>query len=100
MDTQVIDQVNIETVSDPISRMTCEIGCAKVIRSKLSNEQGIIRVKAVFFDCTATVDFDVNKISTKEIPFSDTGISGENSYTFSLMFSKKQLLLDRFIKSF
>ncbi len=58
---------NPQSVSLNISGMTCEIGCAKLIQSKLSKKEGVKMAKVVFKDSIATVDFDANAISKKEI---------------------------------
>ena len=51
----------METVSLAISGMTCQIGCAKAIQSKLSKKEGVADVVVVFTDSIATITFDSNK---------------------------------------
>ena len=75
--------VNAQKVSLHISGMTCEIGCAKIIQSKLSKKEGIASAKVVFKDSLATVEYDANKISKKEIVAFVDGIAGGDLYKAS-----------------
>ncbi len=79
----------METVSLHVSGMTCEIGCAKIIQSKLSKKDGIAKAKVVFTDSIATVDFDSNKLSKQEIITFIDGIAGGELYKASELASKK-----------
>jgi copper chaperone CopZ len=71
----------IETVSLNISGMTCEIGCAKTIQSKLSKKDGVASAKVVFKDSVATVEFDANKTSSDELITFINGIAGGDLYS-------------------
>ena len=73
----------METVSLAISGMTCEIGCAKTIQSKLSKKEGVADAVVVFTDSIATITFDSNKTSTENLSSFITGIAGGNLYTAS-----------------
>lgn len=73
----------METVSLAISGMTCEIGCAKTIQSKLSKKEGVADAVVVFTDSIATITFDSNKTSTEDLSSFITGIAGGNLYTAS-----------------
>jgi len=73
----------METVSLAISGMTCQIGCAKVIQSKLSKKEGVADAVVVFTDSIATITFDSNKTSTENLSSFITGIAGGNLYTAS-----------------
>lgn len=79
----------MENVSLHISGMTCEIGCAKIIQSKLYKKEGIAEAKVVFKDSIATVDFDANKISKAEIITFIDGIAGGEMYKASEIKTKK-----------
>ena len=79
----------METVSLHVSGMTCEIGCAKTIQSKLTKKDGIAKAKVVFTDSIATVDFDSNKVSKQEIITFIDGIAGGELYKASELASKK-----------
>ena len=74
---------NMQKVSLHVTGMTCEIGCAKIIQSKLSKKEGIASAKVVFKDSLATVDYDANKISKKEIVAFVDGIAGGDLYKAS-----------------
>ncbi len=71
----------METVSLNISGMTCEIGCAKTIQSKLSKKDGVASAKVVFTDSVATVAFDATKTSSEELITFINGIAGGDLYT-------------------
>ena len=81
----------METVSLAISGMTCQIGCAKTIQSKLSKKEGITDAIVVFSDSTATVSFDSSKTSSTDISSFISGIAGGDAYTASELKPKKSL---------
>ena len=81
----------METVSLAISGMTCEIGCAKTIQSKLSKKEGVADAVVVFTDSIATITFNNNKTSTEDLSSFITGIAGGNLYSASEIRSKKSL---------
>ena len=58
---------NMENVVLNISGMTCEIGCAKFIQSKLTKQEGVINATVIFKDSIANVKFDANKTSKKDL---------------------------------
>mgnify|MGYP001042031486 CR=1 FL=1 len=70
----------METVSLNISGMTCEIGCAKTIQSKLSRKEGVAFAKVVFTDSIATIQFDANKTSSDDLISFIDGIAGGDLY--------------------
>jgi len=78
-----------KTISLAISGMTCEIGCAKTIQSKLSKKEGVSDAEVVFTDSIATITFDSNKTSTEDLSSFINGIAGGNLYTASEIKSKK-----------
>ena len=81
--SDVLQIAKMETVSLAISGMTCEIGCAKTIQSKLSKKEGVADAVVVFTDSIATITFDSNKTSTEDLSSFITGIAGGNLYTAS-----------------
>ena len=87
----VLQMAKIQTVSFAVSGMTCEIGCAKTIQSKLSKKEGITDAIVVFSDSTATVSFDSSKTSTTDISSFISGIAGGDAYTASELKPKKSL---------
>ena len=60
--------------------MTCEIGCAKTIQSKLSKKAGITSAKVVFKDSIALVEYNANAISKEDITSFVNGIAGGDMY--------------------
>ena len=81
--SDVLQIAKMETVSLAISGMTCEIGCAKAIQSKLSKKEGVAAAVVVFTDSIATITFDSNKTSAENLSSFITGIAGGNLYTAS-----------------
>ena len=78
---EVAKTPKMEKVALNISGMTCEIGCAKLIQSKLSKKAGITSAKVIFKDSLGLVEFDANTISSKEINTFINGIAGGDLYT-------------------
>jgi len=76
-------EVKKERIALTISGMTCEIGCAKIIQSKLSKKEGVIAAKVVFTDSIATIEFNGNTTSKKELITFIDGIAGGNLYKAS-----------------
>ena len=81
--SDVLQMAKMETISLAISGMTCEIGCAKTIQSKLSKKEGVADAIVVFTDSIATITFDSNKTSAENLSSFITGIAGGNLYTAS-----------------
>lgn len=79
----------IESISLHVSGMTCEIGCAKTIQSKLSKKDGITKASVVFVDSIAKVEFNSNKVSKEEIISFIDGIAGGDMYKASEITIKK-----------
>lgn len=76
-----IAEAKMETVSLNISGMTCEIGCAKTIQSKLSKKEGVAKAKVIFQDSIAKVQFDANKTSSEDLITFINGIAGGDLYS-------------------
>jgi copper chaperone CopZ len=81
--TEVKKEVKKENVSLAISGMTCEIGCAKTIQSKLSKKEGVLNAKVVFTDSIANIEFDANTTSKKDLIAFVSGIAGGELYKAS-----------------
>ena len=75
--------VDKQNVSLAISGMTCEIGCAKTIQSKLSKKEGVLNAKVIFKDSIANVEFDANTTSKKDLIAFVDGIAGGELYKAS-----------------
>jgi len=67
--TQVEDQTteNLQKISLEIEGMTCEIGCARTIQSKLSKKKGVKSAKVSFEDKKGIVEFDSSKITEIQV---------------------------------
>ena len=76
-------EVKKERIAFTISGMTCEIGCAKTIQSKLSKKEGVLAAKVLFTDSIATIEFDGNKTSKKDLITFVDGIAGGGLYKAS-----------------
>ena len=76
-------EVKKERIALTISGMTCEIGCAKIIQSKLSKKEGVLAAKVIFADSIATIAFDGNTTSKKDLIAFVDGIAGGALYKAS-----------------
>jgi copper chaperone CopZ len=76
-------EVKKESVALAISGMTCEIGCAKTIQSKLSKKEGVLKAKVIFNDSIANIEFDANATSKKDLIAFVDGIAGGDLYSAS-----------------
>lgn len=56
-----------ETASFKIDGMTCSMGCAKTIESKLSKMEGVQKATVDFDKKEATVDFDAAVLNTEKL---------------------------------
>ncbi len=62
-----ISKENLKKIEFNIKGMTCEIGCARLIQSKLSKTNGVNFVKVSFKDSLAMVEYDSKKLDSKKI---------------------------------
>lgn len=81
-------EVKEEKVALAISGMTCEIGCAKTIQSKLSKKEGVIDAKVIFNDSIANIVYDGNTTSKEDLIAFVDGIAGGDMYKASETGSK------------
>lgn len=58
---------DLHQVKVAIKGMTCEIGCARLIQSKLYKADGISYAKISFADSSGVISFDQNRIGEDEI---------------------------------
>lgn len=72
---------DISQVKVAIKGMTCEIGCARLIQSKLYKADGVSFAKVSFEDSSGVVRFDQNRISQQEIQKIIEGTAGGDIYT-------------------
>ncbi len=59
-----VDAANLATSTFKIDGMTCQIGCAAKIEKSLSKMEGVSSAKVNFETKTATVSYDVDKVTT------------------------------------
>lgn len=69
-----------ETLSLAISGMTCEIGCAKTIESKLSKKEGVIDATVIFKDSIASISYNPNTTNKSDLIAFVDGIAGGELY--------------------
>lgn len=74
---------DIQEASFAISGMTCEIGCAKTIQSKLAKKDGVVEAKVVFTDSIAKVKYDANKLDKVDLMAFVNGIADGETYSTS-----------------
>lgn len=78
---------NNQTYEMEIKGMTCEIGCARTIESKLSKVKGISYSKVDFESKKGTFTIDTNIINEQKVIEKIAGIAGGGLY--SVVNSKK-----------
>ncbi len=76
-------EVKKENIALTISGMTCEIGCAKTIQSKLSKKKGVLNAKVIFNDSIVNIEFNANSTSKKDLISFVDGIAGGDLYKAS-----------------
>ncbi|MDC9723747.1 MAG: heavy-metal-associated domain-containing protein [Urechidicola sp.] len=76
----VVLEEKIETIEVGIEGMTCEIGCAKLIESKVYKLESVTASKVNFEEKIGQFSFDSNKISREEIVKNINGIAGGDLY--------------------
>jgi len=71
---------NLQKISLEIEGMTCEIGCARTIQSKLSKKDGVKSAKVSFEDKEGVIEFDANKITKSQVIEAVNQIAGGDVY--------------------
>ncbi|MCK4561612.1 MAG: cation transporter [Flavobacteriaceae bacterium] len=71
---------NLKNIEVQIKGMTCEIGCARLIQSKLYKTKGIKFAKVSFTDSIGNITYDANKTSIAEIKNTIQDIADGNLY--------------------
>jgi len=72
---------NYKSIEVDIEGMTCEIGCARTIQSKLSKVKGITYSKVDFESKKGIFTFDSNKLNENDIINKIDGIAGGDVYS-------------------
>lgn len=80
--TETIAQTEpkLQNLEVNISGMTCEIGCAKTIESKVSKMKGVSFSKVFFKDSIGQFTYDANLTSAKTIIAKIDGIADGDTY--------------------
>ena len=78
--TELVAQ-DLHEIKVDIKGMTCEIGCAKLIQSKLYKADGVTFAEVSFQDSSGIVKFDQNRISEEEIKNVIEGAAGGGIYS-------------------
>ena len=75
--------MNLKTIEVEIEGMTCEIGCARLIQSKLSKVEGVTFTNVNFESRKGQFTFDSNKLSKELIVEKISKIAGGDLYSVS-----------------
>ena len=78
-----IKEADVKTVQLEIKGMTCEIGCAKLIQSKLYKTDGVTFAEVHFADSSGVVTYDSNRLSEKDLVQAVEKAGGGDLYTVS-----------------
>jgi len=78
---EVVTAENIEHLHVDIKGMTCEIGCARLIQSKLYKAEGVKFAKVSFADSSGVISFDQNRITSSDIKEIIQNTAGGEIYT-------------------
>ena len=78
--SEKLAEADVRKVSLNIKGMTCEIGCARTIQSKLSKTEGVKLAKVNFEKKNGIVEYDANILSEKEIVSIVEEIAGGDLY--------------------
>jgi Cu+-exporting ATPase len=71
---------NIKNIEVDIEGMTCEIGCARLIQSKLYKTKGVKFADVNFEKKSGNITFDANELSTEDIKNEIQKIAGGDLY--------------------
>lgn len=74
---------NLQSFQVDIEGMTCEIGCAKLIQSKLYKIEGVSYAKIDFEHTNGIITYDSNKLNEQTIVNNIEAIAGGDLYSVS-----------------
>ncbi len=75
--------VKLETASFNIEGMSCAVGCAKMIESKVAKLDGVQEAKVDYDSKTATIKFDASKQTPEKIVETVESVAGGKLYKVS-----------------
>ena len=64
-----------------IKGMTCEIGCARLIQSKLYKTEGVTFASVSFADSSGVISYDASRVSIEDLKAVIEGAGGGDLYT-------------------
>ncbi|MCF6296928.1 MAG: cation transporter [Flavobacteriaceae bacterium] len=73
--------MKLESFEIKIEGMTCEIGCARLIQSKLHKTEGVEFVEISFEEKNGKITFDTNKVTYTDIKNIIEKIAGGDVYS-------------------
>lgn len=82
-ETPTKQEVALKHLEVDIEGMTCEIGCARLIQSKISKVDGVTYTKVSFEEGKGQFTYDSNKISPEDIRIHIEKIAGGDLYSVS-----------------
>lgn len=85
---EVVAAVKPETASFKIDGMTCAMGCAKTIETKLANMEGVQKATVDFEKKQATVEFDATILTTEKLAKTVEAAADGETYKVSEMKTK------------
>jgi len=74
---------NLETANFTIDGMTCAVGCAKTIESKLNETEGVQEAVVDFESKIATVSYDKTKLNVTSLTSTIEKVAGGDAYKVS-----------------
>jgi len=80
VESEKLAEMDVRKIGLNIKGMTCEIGCARTIQSKLSKTEGVKFAEINFEKKNGIVEYDANKVSEKEIVNVVEQIAGGDLY--------------------
>lgn len=80
--TEIIAE-NLETANFTIDGMTCAVGCAKTIESKLNETEGVQEAVVDFESKIATVSYDKTKLNVTSLTSTIEKVAGGDVYKVS-----------------
>ena len=66
-DKDALAEADLKSVEVEISGMTCEIGCARLIQSKLYKNSAVSYAQVSFEDSLGVVTYDANRLSEEQL---------------------------------
>ena len=78
--TEAVSQ-DLKQVKAEIKGMTCEIGCARLIQSKLYKTEGVTFASVSFSDSSGVITYDANRISAEDLRAVIEDAGGGDIYT-------------------